>query len=92
VNAGAAASIHARLLTLAKSRSEDFNFTLNRYALERYLYHRLDAPSLEEVVAEVRTFLEAPLESLGERLLRAGIAPRHVRRYLAELREYLDEA
>jgi hypothetical protein len=32
------------------------------------------------------------LESLGERLLRAGIAPRHVRRYLAELRDHLDDA
>ncbi len=30
-----------------------------------------------------------PLEELRERLLRAGVAPRHVRAYLAELREHL---
>ena len=30
-----------------------------------------------------------PFEALGERLLRAGVAPRHVRAYLAELREHL---
>jgi len=30
-------------------------------------------------------------ERLGERLLTAGIAPRHVRRYLAELDEHLDD-
>ncbi len=32
------------------------------------------------------------LESLGERLLRSGIAPRHVRRYLRELRDHYDDA
>ena len=31
-------------------------------------------------------------ESLGERLLRSGIAPRHVRRYLRELRDHYDDA
>ena len=31
-------------------------------------------------------------ELLGERLLRAGIAPRHVRRYLRELRDHYDDA
>jgi hypothetical protein len=30
-----------------------------------------------------------PFEALGERLLRAGAAPRHVRAYLSELREHL---
>jgi len=30
-----------------------------------------------------------PFDALGERLLRAGIAPRHVRRYLRELNEHL---
>jgi hypothetical protein len=30
-----------------------------------------------------------PFEALGEKLLRAGIAPRHVRAYLTELREHL---
>lgn len=33
-----AASIHARLLARAKSRSEDFNLVLGRYAVERFLY------------------------------------------------------
>jgi len=38
VSAGRAASFHARLLNLAKSRGDDFNLILNRYALERWLY------------------------------------------------------
>jgi hypothetical protein len=33
--------------------------------------------------------MSAPFEALRERLLRAGIAPRHVRRYLRELTEHL---
>lgn len=32
------ASIHARLLNLAKVRGEDFNLILTRYAIERFLY------------------------------------------------------
>jgi len=32
-----------------------------------------------------------PFEELRERLLTAGIAPRHVRRYLAELSDHLDD-
>jgi len=32
-----------------------------------------------------------PFEDLRERLLAAGIAPRHVRRYLAELEDHLDD-
>ena len=32
-----------------------------------------------------------PFEALRERLLQAGIAPRHVRRYLAELDDHLDD-
>jgi hypothetical protein len=32
------------------------------------------------------------LDSIGERLLQAGIAPRHVRRYLNELRDHYDDA
>lgn len=32
------ASIHARLLNRAKMRGEDFNLTLTRYAIERFLY------------------------------------------------------
>jgi len=33
-----AASVHARLLARAKRRDEDFNLTLTRYAVERFLY------------------------------------------------------
>lgn len=36
--AARAASIHARLLNSAKNRGDDFNFLLNRYAIERFLY------------------------------------------------------
>lgn len=35
---GRAASFHARLLNLAKSRGDDFNLILNRYAVERWLF------------------------------------------------------
>ena len=38
MSAGRAASFHARLLNLAKSRGDDFNLILNLYALERWLY------------------------------------------------------
>lgn len=38
MSTGRAASIHTRLLSLAKSRGDDFNLILNRYALERWLY------------------------------------------------------
>lgn len=38
MKADPAASIHARLLTRAKARGEDFNLTLTRYAIERFLY------------------------------------------------------
>ena len=38
MNAGLAASVHARLLARAKERGEEFNLTLTRYALERFLY------------------------------------------------------
>jgi hypothetical protein len=38
VSAARAASIHARLLKLAKARGEDFNLVLNRYGTERWLY------------------------------------------------------
>lgn len=42
---GLAASIHARLLNLAKERGEDFNLILNRYAVERFLYRLSLAPA-----------------------------------------------
>lgn len=38
MTSGLAASIHARLLNRARSRGEDFNMVLNRYAIERFLY------------------------------------------------------
>jgi len=38
VKAPRAASIRARLRDAARERGEDFNVTLNRYAIERYLY------------------------------------------------------
>lgn len=47
MNAGAAASVQARLLALAKSRGEDFNLTLNRYGLERFLYRLSVSPARE---------------------------------------------
>ena len=36
--AARAASLHARLLNGARERREDFNLTLGRYAVERFLY------------------------------------------------------
>lgn len=47
MTANVAASVRARLLNLAKKRGEDFNITLNRYAVERYLY-RLSLSSWRE--------------------------------------------
>lgn len=38
VTTGLAASIHARLLNIAKARGEDFNLILTRYGIERFLY------------------------------------------------------
>lgn len=38
MNTSRAASIRARLRDVARERGEDFNLTLNRYAVERYLY------------------------------------------------------
>jgi Nucleotidyl transferase AbiEii toxin, Type IV TA system len=45
VKADLAASIHARLLTRAKARGEDFNLTLIRYAIERFLYRLSISPA-----------------------------------------------
>lgn len=44
---GLAASIQARLLNRAKSRGEDFNLILTRYALERFLYRLSLVPARE---------------------------------------------
>ena len=38
MSANRAASIRARLRDVARERGEEFNLTLNRYAVERYLY------------------------------------------------------
>jgi len=45
VKADPAASFHARLLARAKARGEDFNLTLTRYALERFLYRLSVTPA-----------------------------------------------
>lgn len=47
MNTGLAASVHARLLARTKERGEDFNLTLTRYAVERFLY-RLSISELRE--------------------------------------------
>lgn len=47
MNAGLAASVHARLLARTKERGEDFNLTLTRYAVERFLY-RLSVSDLRD--------------------------------------------
>lgn len=47
MNAGLAASVHARLLARTKERGEDFNLTLTRYAVERFLY-RLSISDLRD--------------------------------------------
>lgn len=44
---GLAASIHARLLNLARARGEEFNLILTRYALERFLYRFSLLPARE---------------------------------------------
>jgi hypothetical protein len=38
-----------------------------------------------------KRFLESPFPGLRERLLRAGVAPRHVRRYVSELTDHLED-
>ncbi len=47
MNAGLIASVHARLFARTKERGEDFNLTLVRYAVERFLY-RLSISDLRE--------------------------------------------
>jgi hypothetical protein len=39
-----AASVKARLMSVARERKEDFNFLLNRYVLERLLYRLTQSP------------------------------------------------
>ena len=48
MTAGRIASIHARLLNLAKAHGDDFNMVLMRYAIERFLY-RLSLVSARDV-------------------------------------------
>lgn len=45
MNAGLAASVHARLLAQAKQRGDDFNLILTRYAIERFLYRLSISPA-----------------------------------------------
>ena len=45
---GRIASIHARLLNKAKARGENFNQTLMRYALERFLYRLSQLPARQD--------------------------------------------
>lgn len=45
--ANRAASVRARLLALAKERSEEFNLVLSRYAIERWLYRLSTVPACE---------------------------------------------
>jgi Nucleotidyl transferase AbiEii toxin, Type IV TA system len=47
VTVGRTASIHARLLNLAKARGDDFNMVLTRYAIERFLYRLSIGPARE---------------------------------------------
>ena len=47
MNSGLIASVHARLFARTKERGEDFNLTLVRYAVERFLY-RLSISDLRE--------------------------------------------
>lgn len=47
MTAGLTASIHARLLNLAKARGDDFNLILTRYAIERFLYRLSLGPERE---------------------------------------------
>lgn len=47
MNVGLVASIHARLLNLAKARGDDFNMVLTRYAIERFLYRLSIGPARE---------------------------------------------
>ena len=47
MNTSLAASVYARLLARTKERGEDFNLTLTRYAVERFLY-RLSISELRD--------------------------------------------
>jgi hypothetical protein len=46
---GRAASIHARLLNLARARGADFSLFLDRYAVERWLYRLSQSPERERL-------------------------------------------
>lgn len=48
MRAARAASIHARLLNRARERGEDFNRTLARYGIERFLYRLSTLPAARE--------------------------------------------
>ena len=50
-----AASVRARLLNLAKSRGDEFQYVLTRYGLERWLY-RLSRSPHHDLVLQVGNF------------------------------------
>ncbi len=50
MSAGRAASIRKRLRNVARERGEDFNLTLNRYAVERYLYRLSRSPWADQYI------------------------------------------
>lgn len=46
---GKAASVHDRLLQVARASGSDFNLILSRYALERFLYRIFASPYKDRV-------------------------------------------
>jgi hypothetical protein len=53
-----AASVHDRLLKLARERNEDFNLTLTKYGLERFLYRLSKSKYREQFVLKGALLLE----------------------------------
>lgn len=49
MNTARAASIHARLLNLARAHGEDFSLVLNRYGVERWLYRLSQSPQRDRL-------------------------------------------
>ena len=52
MNAGLAASVHARLLKRARQRGEDFNLILTRFATERFLYRLSLSPERDRFLVK----------------------------------------
>ena len=55
-----AASVRARLLVLSKQRGEQFNFTLERYALERLLFRLSQTSHSKSFLLKGGMLLTAP--------------------------------